>query len=167
MLLSQLYLLPKYLFSIITLVLFVSACEQTAAPQNIEPENIIRPAKIVPVLSSGFNFTRTYPGTLEAGKKADLAFRVSGEVNALPAQSGLRVKKGQLLARLDDTNFRNSFDERKARYDLAQVQHKQAEKLLKQKLSSRLKFDQSAAEVNTPPAKSRWLQVTAEAGHFG
>ena len=142
----------KYRFSIIVLILLLSACEQAPESKNAELENIIRPAKIVTVLSTGFNFTRTYPGTLEAGKKADLAFRVSGEVIALPAQAGLRVKKGQLLARLDDTNFRNSFGERKARYDLAQVQHKQAEKLLKQKLSSRLKFDQSAAELKSAQA---------------
>lgn len=145
----------KKLFSLnlaILLILFVSACDKTQTTQAVDNKDLIRPAKIVPVLSTGFNFTRTYPGTLEAGEKADLAFRVSGVVNTLPAQSGLRIKKGQLLASLDESDYRNSYDERKARFDLAKVQHLQAEKMLKQKLSSQLNFDQSAAELKSAQA---------------
>lgn len=134
------------------IIFSISACQNTEISSANEQQELVRPAKIVAVISSGLNFTRSYPGTLEAAEKAELAFRVSGQVSSLPAQAGLRVKKGQVLARLDDSDYRNSFDERKARFDLAKIQHKQAEKLLKQKLSSRLKFDQSAAELKTAQA---------------
>lgn len=137
---------------LLPIILVISACQDSETLSDKNESDLVRPAKIVQVLSSGLNFTRAYPGTLEAAKKAELAFRVSGQVSSLPAQAGLRVKKGQLLARLDDSDYRNSYDERKARFDLAKIQHQQAKKLLKQKLSSQLKFDQSAAELKSAQA---------------
>ena len=133
--------------------LMLNGCEQKnpgeASPQG--PEQA-RTAKIVPVLSAGVSALRTYPGTLEAYQKADLAFRVEGQLIERPAKPGLRVKKGDELARLDDTDYRNTLDEREARYGLAKIQYDQASKLLKQKLSSQLKFDQALAEMKSARA---------------
>lgn len=71
-------------------------------------EEVPRPAKIVELTHLGGGLLRTYPGALEASKRSELAFRVSGQLTELPALAGLRVGAGDLLARLDPTDFENS-----------------------------------------------------------
>jgi len=62
------------------------------------------------------------------------------------------VHKGDVLARLDEADYRNSLNEKQARHGLARIQHDQASKLLKQKLSSQLQFDQAQAELKAAGA---------------
>lgn len=130
----------------------LSACEETetGAPE-VQPERA-RPAKIVPVLSDGISVLRTFPGMLEATKKAELAFRVGGQLIELPAQAGLEVRRGDLLARLDDSEYQNTLEERQARFDLAKIQNDQARKLLDKKLTSKLQYDQTTAELKSARA---------------
>lgn len=137
---------------LINAALLLAACDTVEKPQQKAQPEVARPAKIVPVISTGISSLRTYPGTLEASQKAELAFRVGGQLLSLPAQPGLRVKKGDLLAQLDDADYRNTYNERKARYELAKIQHNQASKLIKQKLSSQLQFDQAVAELRSAEA---------------
>ena len=101
------------------------------------------PAKIVVLQPSNAGLRRTYPGTLAASQQADLAFRVSGQLIELPAISGERVKAGDLLARLDPTDFENTIAGLQARFDLAKTQLDQARELLKKNLSSQLLFDRT------------------------
>lgn len=130
----------------------LSACNEMGAEPPKQGIEMARPAKIVPVLSTGVSLMRTYPGTLEASERADLAFRVGGQLSELPAQAGLRVKKGDLLARLDAADYQNTFEERQARFDLAQIQHDQAKKLLEKNVTSQLQFDQTVSELKSARA---------------
>lgn len=145
------------------LIPMLAGCQNQDSAAEAASEGVIRPAKIVPVLTSGIGYTRTYPGTLEASEKSDLAFRVSGQLSQLPAKAGIRVKKGDLLARLDDTDFLNSVEEREARHQLAKVQHEQSQKLLQQKLASQLNFDKSRAELKS--ARASLDQAQANLGY--
>jgi RND family efflux transporter MFP subunit len=49
---------------------------------------------------------RTFSGKVEASKKAELAFQVSGLLFELPVKEGQRVKKGDLIAKLRQDEFR-------------------------------------------------------------
>ena len=147
----------------LTLMAMLVGCQNQDSMVEDTSGEMVRPAKIVPVLTSGIGYTRTYPGTLEASEKADLAFRVSGQLSQLPAQAGIRVSKGDLLARLDDTDFLNSVEEREARHQLAKVQHEQSQKLLQQKLASQLNFDKSRAELKS--ARASLDQAQANLGY--
>lgn len=73
-------------------------------------------------------------------------------MSELPAKAGLRVNKGDLLARLDDKDFQNTFEERQARFELATIQHDQATKLLEKNLSSQLQYEQAASELKSARA---------------
>lgn len=132
--------------------LLSSACDNT---ENALPDTrteSARPAKIVAVLADGISVLRTFPGTLEATQKAELAFRVGGQLAELPAQAGLAVKQGDLLARLDESDFQNTVKERQARYDLAKVKHDQISKLKEKEFTSQLQFDQTASELKSARA---------------
>lgn len=111
-----------------------------------------RPAKIVPVEPSGIAAIRTYPGTIEARNKADLSFRVQGQLVELPAEPGLRVRRGDLLARLDAAVYQNVLAEREAQLALAEVRYDQARTLRAKDLASQLELDQSRAELEVARA---------------
>ena len=136
----------------LTAAVVLSACDKSEIATMEAQNERARPAKIVSVLSDGISVLRTFPGMLEATKKADLAFRVGGQLIELPAQAGLQVNKGGLLARLDESEFQNTLEERQARFDLASIQHDQASKLLEKKLTSKLQYDQTKAELKSARA---------------
>ena len=138
--------------AVIVAAFVLNACDKTDTETAETLVEMARPAKIVPVMSDGINVMRTFPGTLEATKKADLAFRVGGQLAELPAKAGLEVKKGDTLAHLDESDYQNTLEERQARFDLAKIQHDQAKKLLEKKLASQLQYDQSAADLKSARA---------------
>ena len=148
-------MIPYRTLSILSSLLgafLLSACGEAETEAVDAPKDSARPAKIVSVASVGVSLLRTYPGTLEASKQAELAFRVGGQLSELPAQAGLRVKKGDLLARLDNAEYRNTVEERQARFDLAKTEFEQASKLLQKKLTSQLQYDQTQAELKSARA---------------
>lgn len=146
-------LMLKLLLPIMLLAtLLLNACGKTETETVMTQIDSARPAKIVSVVPIGVSLLRTYPGTLEASEQAELAFRVGGQLIELPAQAGLQVKRGALLARLDEAEYRNTLAERQARFDLARTQYEQATKLLKKKLTSQLQYDQTKAELKSARA---------------
>jgi RND family efflux transporter MFP subunit len=50
--------------------------------------------------------SRVFTGVAKAGIETQLSFRVSGEIEKLPVKVGMRVRRGGLIARLDDNDFR-------------------------------------------------------------
>ena len=51
---------------------------------------------------------RNLPGTVRATDRVDLAFQVSGPLIELPVREGQRVKRGDLLARIDPRDYETS-----------------------------------------------------------
>jgi membrane fusion protein, multidrug efflux system len=92
--------LKPFLFSL-PLALALAACgngEQIPAP----PRPVLTQT-IVP----GATATRdVYPGEIRARHEADLGFRVPGKLIARTVDAGARVKRGQVLARLDPEDAR-------------------------------------------------------------
>ena len=64
-----------------------------------------RPIKLMTVGSNLTGQTRSLPGTVRATDRVDLAFQVSGPLIELPIREGQRVKKGDLVARIDSQDF--------------------------------------------------------------
>lgn len=132
--------------------LSLAACgEQTTEVGSAAPV-AARPAKIVTLTANDAGLKRSYPGTLEASEHAELAFRVGGQLIELPALAGKRVAAGDLLARLDPKDYRNTLAERQARFDLARTELAQRRELLDKKLSSQLDYDQANAEFKSAQA---------------
>ena len=131
--------------SIISLAWLLSACSD---PQTQQTEAAIRPVKIHQVHSPQEALLRKFPAQVHAAERAELAFRVSGELLQLPAQPGQDVKAGQLLARLDPANYQLAVDDRKARYQLAKAQFQRMKDLFDKGQVSKAQFDQVQAELD-------------------
>jgi RND family efflux transporter MFP subunit len=67
---------------------------------------VTRPVKTIVVTAGEEAQVRTFPGKVEASKKAELAFQVSGVIVELPVKEGQQIKKGDLIAQLRQDEFR-------------------------------------------------------------
>ncbi|WP_020410823.1 efflux RND transporter periplasmic adaptor subunit [Hahella ganghwensis] len=87
--------------------------------QKMEEEKPLRPVRTMVIGSmEGANW-REFPGTVDAAQKAELGFRVSGKLDSLNVNEGEVVKEGDVLAKLDDTDFQIQFKSRQADYQQA------------------------------------------------
>jgi RND family efflux transporter MFP subunit len=86
---------------------------------------------------------RTFPGRAAAGKEVNLSFRVSGPVIELAVKIGDSVKAGDLLARIDPTDFQVRLNSASSVLNAAQASNRRAEADFK-RLSKARKEDPGA-----------------------
>jgi RND family efflux transporter MFP subunit len=84
-------------------------------------EEIIRPVTAIQVGDPESLAGRNFPGRAAATEEVDLGFEVSGTVMARPVNKGDEVKKDQLLAKLDPSDFINDLKAAKAERDRARA----------------------------------------------
>ncbi|MGB5445394.1 MAG: efflux RND transporter periplasmic adaptor subunit [Psychromonas sp.] len=135
---------------------FISAC----TPAKSTPQNTtIKPVKLyqVPGISAaGYD---AFLAEVDAGERSQLSFQVPGVINKLQVRDGQRVKKDQLLAILDPSDYQLAVDARQAQYDLAKTRYLRNQQLHSKKLISTDTLDQSetafkAADANLKEAKT-------------
>ena len=124
------------------LVISLTACSQSEPPSSPE---IARPAKLFTVIGPDESMMRSFPGEVQASDEANLGFRVSGKLVEFPAKRGLLVKQGDLLARLDPSDYQAAVNQARAQYDLALAQFKRAGELIDRQLVSRAEYEQREA----------------------
>jgi len=95
----------------------------------------------------------SFPGRVEAGDSAMLAFRVAGQLRELKVRMGDQVEKGTILAELDPTDYRLNLDARQAEFDLAQLEAERASTLYQQKLISEDQYDTAQTVLATNAAR--------------
>jgi len=89
----------------------VTGCDQPP-PADTGPN--IRPVKSLVVSSPEGSGVRNFPGRVEPSNRADLAFRVGGTLSEVAVQEGTIVNRGQVIARLDQTDFEITLRDRQA-----------------------------------------------------
>ncbi|MGI4832400.1 MAG: efflux RND transporter periplasmic adaptor subunit [Janthinobacterium lividum] len=90
----------------LALVVGAAGCQSKAQVQEAAVPPLQVEIQSVAAGSGQQNFT--YSGTLEPEKSVQLGFAVAGIVNNVAVQEGQRVRQGQLLARIDDAEYRNA-----------------------------------------------------------
>lgn len=95
-----------------------------------------------------------YNGTLQADKAVDLSFQVSGTIISFPVKTGDYVEKGQLIAQVDETTYRNQYNAQVAQAQLAEETYKRTLAVFEKG---------SVAEIKMLEAKANYEQATASA----
>ncbi|MDO6499061.1 efflux RND transporter periplasmic adaptor subunit [Photobacterium sanguinicancri] len=117
---------------------------------NSEPtKDVIKSVKLFEVPVNAAQESSEFPGLAEAEQRAQLSFQVSGEVQSLMVNVGQKVGKGQVLAVLDDKDYRLAFDAKFAEYELAKSQFERAKQLYAKKLISTDQFDRNETSYKT------------------
>lgn len=71
---------------------------------------IVRPVKSMVLSPIDGAWIRTMPGRVQASRRVDLAFRVSGPLIELSAKEGEQVRAGDVLAKIDPRDFQLALD---------------------------------------------------------
>ncbi len=79
----------------------VAGCTEEKA----EVKPVIRPVKVVEVAKAGDTRTLDYSGSVRARTEMNLGFRVNGKITERLVDIGERVKPGDVLARMDSTDY--------------------------------------------------------------
>ncbi|NOT35001.1 MAG: efflux RND transporter periplasmic adaptor subunit [Candidatus Eisenbacteria bacterium] len=71
------------------------------------------------------------PGKIEARTQVNVSADVVGKISRLAVKEGDRVKRGQLLLQLDDTQYRSAYDQTRAALASAEARRREADASLK------------------------------------
>lgn len=82
----------------------------------------IRPVKTTVVASGGVPQVRTFPGRVEATRRAELAFQVPGLLVSLPIKEGERIARGSVIGQLRQEDFENPLNAAVAQLEQARAQ---------------------------------------------
>ena len=123
----------------------LAGCNPPEGDQMAQTAPVVRPVKSR-VLPEAGGLARTFPGTLRATKRVELAFDLPGTLKELPVKEGQRVKAGQTLARLDSRDQKAAVAAAKAEYEKALADYKRAKELIKKHFVSQAHLDKTRAQ---------------------
>jgi len=125
------------------------------------------PVRVARVDDAGSGELRHYFGTVQGSQRVNLSFRVPGPLVELPVEAGTRVKKGDLIARIDPRDFRtrladaqSRLSQARAHYTKAQSDYRRFEELYKKNVVPQSQFDSFRTAFDVARSSLR----TAEAG---
>jgi len=114
-----------------------------------------------------------FTGRLEAVQSVEIRPRVSGYIDRIGFEEGVRVKKGQILFRIDPRPFRAEAERQLAartralsELDLAKANHARAQRLIGPQRVSRLRADATAVSGPVREAREQVVADIVEAGQI-
>ena len=120
----------------------------------------IRPVRTVVVDPKAIEDDRQAVGEIRARRESDLGFRVAGKIVTRPVDVGVTVKKGEILARLDQQDFRNKLKSAEADVTAAEAVLTQAQgsegrlrQLLSTGTTTRANYDNALRDLRSAQAK--------------
>lgn len=120
--------------------------EVTAPPPST------RPVKTFVVEGGSADAMRTFPGRVDASQRAELAFRVPGQLQEILVMEGDIVEEDQVLARLDPADYQLVYEDKKATFDNTQSNFTRAKELVADGNISRMDYDRMEANFRSATA---------------
>ena len=141
----------KIKYILVFLLLFIF----TACKKDTE-EEIVRPVKIQEINSSqNENFNIDFPAQISPTQKTILAFKYAGKIKSINFESGDFVKKGQVIATIDDSDYKVNLEAFSKKYEAAnavvqnaEAQFSRAEKLYKGGAMPKKDYDNALMQKN-------------------
>ena len=139
----------KYLLLFLIIFIF------TACKKDIE-EEVIRAVKIQEINSmQDENFNIDFPAQISPTQKTILAFKYAGKIKSINFESGDFVKKGQVIATMDDKDYKVNLEAFSKKYEAAkavaqnaETQFTRAEKLYKGEALAKKDYDNALMQKN-------------------
>ena len=172
--------LPKKALAVVLLaallvavgVWWLRGADGPAAPNGPAADRPV-PVELAPVARASIQDRRVLSGTLNASQQIDVAPKIAGRVEAVTVQLGDTVRRGQVVARLDDAEAvqardqaeaelavaRASLDEAESALALARSEHARMRRLRAQGIASEAELDQAQAELQAAQARAKLAQA--------
>ncbi len=113
---------------IATLCLF--ACDN--AEKTNAGTSVIRPVKLINVGEADATQVSQFPAVIGANRLSELSFQVGGMLQELPIKEAQRIKRGELIAKLDQRDLKSAVDAAKAQFQSAEAEYQRAVRLAKE-----------------------------------
>lgn len=147
---------PSAIFHLaLSLALLLTACDR--APGPVEE---IRPVRTIVAEMKEFGQVMEGVGEIRPRLESDIGFRTGGKVVERPVNVGDRVRRGALLARIDDVDQRNQLlraqadvDAARAGLDEAVSDEQRNRQLLEKKLVPQARYDTAVNTLNSSRAR--------------
>ncbi len=104
--------------------------------------------------------------TIEAEKTVEVVAKVSGQVSRLPVEEGMRVKRGTLLAQLDEAELKLELIQAKASMETDKAAYERAKSMFEKNLiaheafdATRLKYENSKAQYEAARLRVEYTAV--------
>ena len=140
---------------VVTACLLLVGCDQPTPPSA--EATLVR---ALPVKVTQFDRTTALTGEIQARHESSLGFRVAGKIVERPADVGMKVSRGDLLARLDNQDQMNSV--RSAESDVAAAQAFVEQSQTQEERQRKLLADGFTTRVQYDNAQKRFTQAQAE-----
>jgi len=136
------------------LVTFFSGCEEKKVEQKVEVKKEIKKVdvNVHTLKKQPYEIWVDFSGKTEAFKNVDVTSRVNGELKEVYFKAGDSVKKGQLLFKIDDSQYKAVLEQKmaslqkdKASLNLARSQVNRYKPLVEKGLAPREKLDELVA----------------------
>jgi len=156
-------------FVSVLLVLFLSGCEK-----EIPQKEMIRSVRTIKVTSPDDFTKRWFPGQAKATQEVELSFRVEGPLVEFPVDVGDRIKKSQVVARIDPRDFqvdlrnaKGSLEESKAVLVRAEADYDRVVRIKKKDSGaiSQAMIDRNKQLVESTKAGIRSLKASVDAAN--
>jgi multidrug efflux system membrane fusion protein len=141
------------------LALSLTGCLETASQAKTK-QDVVRPARVAEVAYRTETQKLTLAGVVAPRYETNLGFRVAGKVIAREVEIGTTVQPGQVLARLDDADYRHAVDNARAALAAAEADYGRGKADLERYAQLRggtafvpQTFDQRQATANTAQAR--------------
>ncbi len=155
--------LKKHTLAVLSVLLLITVAflllDRESKTANEIPVEVPKLIKTEVLENSSTTISYTYPGKVQAARKVDLAFRVSGQLMEVPIKRGQHVKAGDLLAKLDPRDFQIALDSITARLGQAQAQ------MAAMKAGAR-EEDLRSLEANVASAQAQMNEAEAQYERF-
>lgn len=133
----------RFLSIFLLLVILVTGC----AKKESKNESLVNtiPVEVTQIKKSSIDRTLELVGTLSAWKEANLGAQTSGRIQKIFVEEGSRVKQGDLLFEMDDTQLAQA----KIQYQIAKDNYERMKPLYESGSISQNQFDQIKAAYET------------------
>ncbi len=92
------------------------------------------------------------PAVVHPWVELQVVAEVRGQVVRKLVEEGQRVRKGTLLAKIDDRDYRNAYASAKASYEAAKASHYRIQKLYEEQVATRSQLDDVVTQLSTTRA---------------
>jgi membrane fusion protein (multidrug efflux system) len=118
-----------------------------------------QPVEVTPVLRQDMIETLNLVGSVAANESATIRPETAGLVRSIHFEEGQLVKKGDLLVKIDDAEMRAQLGQSEARFQLAELNLKRAEKLGESQSNSVAEVDRSRSEFASAKSDLELIRV--------
>jgi RND family efflux transporter MFP subunit len=137
----------------------IAGCKDAGADASALTEKV-RPVKAIRLTAPMYTSVRSFPGSAQATREVNLAFRVSGPLVELNGDTGDKVTQGDIIARIDPRDFtvqvkalRAKLTASRAKLTESKLQYERYINLIKENAAAKATYDQVKATFEMAQAQ--------------